>query len=171
MDWIKKSFYICFLLCMISSDGRLANSDPLPTAIQSLDQSIQKQIKDKKVIGCAVAVVDHGKIIFIKAYGVRKTGSKEPINLNTLFQLGSISKTLSATLVGILIKENRFKLESPAAHFYPKLSPETTVQHILSHTTGFERKGWNQKIEASQTRDQMLNELAASQQATGTFRR
>ncbi len=159
------TLFACLFIFLFYFAAALAKGDSVPSAIQNLDKSIQQQIKDKKVIGCVVAIVDHGKVIFMKAYGVRKKGDKAPTNLDTVFQLGSISKPIAAALVAILIRENRLKLDSTVISLYPHILPETTVQHILSHTTGYDRKGWNQKIEAHQSRDLLLKQLAASKQA------
>lgn len=54
--------------------------------ITKVDQFITNQIHRKQMVGCAVAIVDQGKIVFIKSYGVLKKGQKPPITENTLFQ-------------------------------------------------------------------------------------
>lgn len=162
---MKKVILPCLLLCwFLRVDLCTADDQNINKSVKILDQYIQNQINEKKAIGCAVAVVDHGKIIFIKAYGSRKKGEKSPVNLKTIFQLGSISKPISATLVAILVKENLLKFDSPMINWYSEISSETTVQHVLSHTTGYKRTGWNQKIEEYQSRESLLKQLALSQQ-------
>src|SRR5471030_1605473 len=96
-------------------------ADPLSTALTKLDQHIQSQVQQEKAIGCAVAVVSEGKIIFMKAYGSRKKGAQAPIDLNTVFQLGSISKPISASLIALLQKQNLLSVETAVAKYYPHL--------------------------------------------------
>jgi CubicO group peptidase (beta-lactamase class C family) len=69
----------------------------LAHSYEALDQFIQQEFEKSKVIGAAVTVVDHGKVSFMKTYGVQKKGNKTPVNLDTVFQLGSLSKPISAS--------------------------------------------------------------------------
>ena len=161
---IRSIFHTFLLLFCIHIDVCFADTLPLSRSLKNLDSTLQKQIHEKKAIGCAVAVVDRGEIIFIKAYGSCKKGEKAFVNLQTVFQLGSISKPISATLVAILMKEGLLDLNAPLHAFYPPISSNTTVKHLLSHMTGYKRAGWNQKIEDDQSRESLLNELADSEQ-------
>lgn len=161
---ILKTILYTFIL-FLQFDICFADNASLNKSIKNVDKYIQTQIKEKKAIGCAVVIIDHGKIIFIKAYGNRKKGEKAPVNLETVFQLGSISKPITATLVAILIKEKLLTFNTPVSHLYPKFSSEITIRHILSHTTGYKRTGWNQKIEEYQSRESLLQQLSASEQS------
>lgn len=156
---------IIFLVVVYLDYSTWASSNNLtvsPQLITKIDHYIQNQIHQKKSVGCAIAIVDHGKIVFIKSYGVLKQGKKKPITVNTLFQLGSISKAITATLVAKLVKEKYLDLDLPIQTFVsPPLVP-LTLRHILSHTTGYSRQEWNQKIEAGMTRDLLLKTLAQS---------
>ncbi|WP_032112264.1 hypothetical protein [Candidatus Paracaedibacter symbiosus] len=44
--------------------------------ISKIDQFIQQQLHQQKVVGCAIAIVEQGKVVFIKSYGVLKKGKK-----------------------------------------------------------------------------------------------
>ena len=136
----------------------------LTSALQRLDHHIAQQIQQKKVVGCAVAVVDGNKIVFMKAYGVKKKGEKDKIDIHTSFQLGSASKPISATLIALLNKQGLLNLDAPITPFYPYLKPATTLRHVLTHTTGFKRKGWNNKIENRVLRPQLLKDLETAEQ-------
>ncbi|MBY0461704.1 MAG: beta-lactamase family protein, partial [Alphaproteobacteria bacterium] len=132
--------------------------------MQKLDQYIAKQVEQKKVIGCSVAVVEGNRIIFMKAYGVKKKGGKDKVNLDTSFQLGSASKPIAATLIALLNKQGLINLDAPITPFYPYLKSRTTLRHVLTHTTGFKRKGWNHKIENGILRSQLLKDLKTAEQ-------
>jgi beta-lactamase class C len=90
----------------------------------------------------AVAVVSKGKIIYMKGFGVRAIGRPEPVNLATRFQIGSISKAISSTLIAILNREQKISLDHPI-----EAIPGATLRHILSHTTGIPSAGFNALIE------------------------
>lgn len=136
----------------------------LESALKKLDQHINQQIQQNKVMGCSVAVVDHGQIVFMKAYGLKKKGGKDRVDLNTAFQLGSASKPIAATLIALLKKQGLINLDAPLNFFYPYLKPTTTLRHVLTHTTGFKRTGWNHKIENSVLRAQLLKDLETAVQ-------
>ena len=164
---IKKAYVSAYLLVLIIVcfiNALTAQSDALAIPLQKLDQHIQSQLNQEKAVGCAVAVVYHGKIIFIKAYGFKKKGDKSPIGINTVFQLGSVSKPISASLVAILQKQNLLSVSNSVTSYYPHILSETTIKHLLSHTSGYNRTGWNSKIEAGQTRSQLLKQLTKSKQ-------
>lgn len=118
-----------------------------------LDRHIQEALQKGRVAGIAAAVVEHGKIQFIKAYGVCKKGSQEAVNLDTVFELGSLSKPMTASLAAILQKKKLLDLRTPK------------IRQMLSHTTGYKRIGWNQKIEAGRARSQLLQELTETERA------
>lgn len=124
------------------------------SSLEKLDSYIQNQIKEDNAVGCAVAVVENGKVVFMKAYGVLKKGGKDPVNLDTVFQLGSISKPISATLVALLVKAKLIDI-----------SKGTAIHNVLSHTTGYSRAGWNQKIEEGLSRELMLKQLMDAEQS------
>lgn len=152
--------FLC--LCIIFSGNSFASS--LNTALQKLDQHIQGEIKKGKAVGCSVAVLDHGKVVFLKAYGVQKKGENARVDLNTVFQLGSTSKPVTSTLVAILQKQGAIHLDAPAQPYFTCLKPSTKIRHVLSHTTGYKRAGWNNKIESKVLREQLLKELTKASQ-------
>lgn len=147
---LKGIVYSFVLIFIVVFNDCSANTH---SSLEKLDSYIQDQIKKDNAIGCAVAVVENGKIVFMKAYGILKKGKKDPVNLDTVFQLGSISKPISATLIALLVKEKLMDI-----------SKGTAIHNVLSHTTGYNRAGWNQKIEAGLSRELILKRLMGAKQ-------
>jgi beta-lactamase class C len=154
-----------FFILAVALMGNLAHAYPLAEAVRKLDLDVQAQLKRGKIPGCAIAIVDKGVVVFIKAYGVRKKGDKAPIDLDTVFQLGSISKPITATLVEILQKQGIINLETQVNAVFPFVNPATKLAHILGHTTGYSSTGWNRKIEDHVPRENLLRELSDSKQS------
>ena len=162
---MHRIFILIFFL-LLSHCQTFANT--LAEPIKQLTQQIEHLIKTKKIPGCAIAIVDHDKIVYMNAFGVRKIakGKKsEPINLDTVFQLGSISKPITATLIAILQKHGTLDIDQSATTHLPWISANTTTRHLLSHTSGFVRTGWNNKIEANTPRITLLRDLSAHPQS------
>jgi len=131
--------FIIILIFMVASH---ANNDPVTSILPRLENLVQKAMRAKKVPGMAVAVVSKGKIVYMKGFGVRAIGQPERITSKTRFQIGSISKAISSTLIAILNREQKISLDHPIESI-----PGATLRHILSHTTGIPSAGFNALIE------------------------
>lgn len=126
--------------------------------IKHLDDYITASLKKSKAPGCVVAIVGPREVYFLKAYGVKELGQSVPLTKKTLFQLCSVSKPLTATLAVLLQAKNMLSLETSISTYLPdfKLQGQTEplcLRHLLSHTSGVLRQGFNALIEASSTRE------------------
>ena len=161
-------FYIFISTLFIRIAPCVSRADDTTEPLKQLIHQIEHLIKTKKIPGCAIAIIDHDKIIYMNAFGVRKMvkGNRGiPINIDTVFQLGSISKPITATLVAILQKHGVLNIDQPAQAHLPWISANTTTRHLLSHTSGFIRTGWNNKIEANIPRITLVRDLSAHPQS------
>jgi len=95
--------------------------------------------------GVSVAVINDGRIEWARAYGVREAGSNEPVNTETLFQAGSISKAVTAVAALLLVQQGKLNLDEdvnrrltlwkvPENEFTRER--KVTLRRILSHTAG-----------------------------------
>ncbi|TIN30067.1 MAG: beta-lactamase family protein, partial [Mesorhizobium sp.] len=60
---------------------------------------------DGAVPGLAIGVVHDDKVIFLKGFGHREAGRPEPVDADTVFQIASLSKPISATVVAALVSD------------------------------------------------------------------
>ncbi|HUX78468.1 MAG TPA: serine hydrolase domain-containing protein [Alphaproteobacteria bacterium] len=137
----------------------------------SLDKFIINFSKTKTPPSCVVAIVGPNDVYFLKAYGIRKLGQPERLTEKTLFQLGSVSKPLTATLVGILQTQQKLSIQNPVTNYLKdfKLQGQEQpllIKHLLSHTSGVPRKGFNALVESFTERSKIFEkaqhtELAA----------
>ena len=77
-------------------------------------------------------------------YGVTSVEDPLPVHDQTLFQIGSVSKTFTATAVMVLVERGRLSLDDPVCRHLPKfrllgrdIAKQVTVRHLLTHTAGF----------------------------------
>ncbi len=133
------------------ADEPVASAAPLP-AIEAAavagwaDSTFEAALARKEFSGLVVSVVRDGKIIFAKGYGRAdhaRPGLVDPSN--TLFRIGSITKTFTASLVARLVDEGRIEsLDDPVNRYLRDYSlpandgVEITLHHLLTHTAGFE---------------------------------
>ena len=94
--------------------------------------------------GASLALTD-GSTVVTAVHGVTSLRTRQPVTPETLFQIGSITKVLTATLVMALVDEGRVALDAPVQTYLPwfavadgDVAAAVTVRHLLCHTSGFE---------------------------------
>src|SRR5882672_10651422 len=63
----------------------------------------------------AIAVVKDGKIVLAKGYGLREIGKADSVTEHTLFAIGSVSKSFTATALAMLVDEKKLKWDDTLA--------------------------------------------------------
>jgi CubicO group peptidase (beta-lactamase class C family) len=89
--------------------------------------------------GGVVMVIQDGKIVHKKGYGLADVEQDIPITPETIFHLGSVGKQFTAMGVLILVEQGRVDLDDPISAYIPELDwmdPEVTVRSLLHHTSG-----------------------------------
>jgi CubicO group peptidase (beta-lactamase class C family) len=111
--------------------------------ICQFESKVDNIFKKSSVPGIAVAVIKEDKIISIKCLGVRRNDSSEPITPDTVFQIASCSKPVTATVIASLAGEGKIKWDDPIIKYYHnfKLSDPWITEHVnfrdlLSHRSG-----------------------------------
>jgi CubicO group peptidase (beta-lactamase class C family) len=103
-------------------------------------------MKAHGVPGMSVAVIDRGRIVWVKGYGVTAKGGTQPVTPRTLFLAGSISKAVTAVGALVLVQRGQLQLQSdvnerlrswhvPRNDFTAVRA--VTLGELLSHTGGF----------------------------------
>jgi CubicO group peptidase (beta-lactamase class C family) len=90
--------------------------------------------------GCAVGVIEDGKLTFAKGYGRASLEQGTPITPRTVFDLGSVSKQFMAATVMLLVEDRVLSLDDDVRKFLPELaqigSERITLRSMLHHTSG-----------------------------------
>ena len=87
----------------------------------------------------SLAVVQHGRIVYLKAYGRARLPDR-PADIATRFGIGSITKQFTAAAVLLLVDRHKLSLDDRVGKFLPDLTDANniTVRELLSHTSGYE---------------------------------
>jgi CubicO group peptidase (beta-lactamase class C family) len=103
------------------------------------------EILDRRpAVGLAVGVVRGGRLELIHGHGVADVGSRSPITQDTVFRIGSITKTVTAIAIMQLWERGLVDLDAPASDYLRafRLVPASeswrrvTLRHLLTHTAG-----------------------------------
>src|SRR5680860_175968 len=111
--------------------------------LATLDSVIQEQMARWEVPGLSIGVMHAGQIEFA-GHGIANIETGAPVAPETLFQVGSISKVFTATLLMTLVDEGRVDVDAPITAYVPELvlsDPSArdaiTVRRLLTHMAGF----------------------------------
>jgi CubicO group peptidase (beta-lactamase class C family) len=106
-------------------------------------------MKDARVPSLSLAVIHDSKIVYSKGLGVRNIDTGEPVNEETIFEAGSLSKPVFAYAVLKLVGQGIINLDEPLHKYLPYKDIEQdsrykliTARMVLSHTTGFVNLRW-----------------------------
>ena len=110
---------------------------------RDLDAYVTRVMRDFKVPGVSVAVVQDGRVLLAKGYGVRKLGEPTPVDDRTLFGIASNTKAFTATALGILVEEGKLEWDAPVINYLPWfamydpfVTRELTIRDLLVHRSG-----------------------------------
>jgi CubicO group peptidase (beta-lactamase class C family) len=108
-----------------------------------LRTELEATCREKRIPAIAVAVVIDGKVVAATAVGHRKVGAPVRVERDDAFQVCSVAKSMTATLLGRLVDEQKLRWDLTLAEMFPGLVREmrpvyqkVTVAELLSHTDG-----------------------------------
>ena len=124
---MKKNWPIICILFLLRTMTVFAEDEPNSTSypepskqmLQDFEQYVQKTMKEWDIPGMAIGVVQGDKVVYAKGFGVKTLGGKDPINLDTIFQIGSVTKSFTAALIAQLVDEGKFKWDDKVSNYLP----------------------------------------------------
>ncbi|WP_026715208.1 serine hydrolase domain-containing protein [Flavobacterium daejeonense] len=128
------------------SDERLAR----------IDNMLNKAVADSEIPGAVALIARHGKIVYLKAFGMADNASSKKLNTDAIFRIASQTKAITTTAVMMLWEEGKFKLDDPISKYIPEFKNpqvldsvypdgkyttkaakrEITIRDLITHTSG-----------------------------------
>jgi CubicO group peptidase (beta-lactamase class C family) len=119
---------------------------PAPKSVDDLDGIVTKAMADSKIPGISVAIVRDGKVIYAKGFGYRDVEKRLPVTTDTIFAIGSVSKSFTSLIFGTLNDEGKVDWDKPVRTYLPTFQVDdpiatdhATPRDLLSHRTGLAR--------------------------------
>ena len=112
-----------------------AEADPMTMRIYALFAWFDKP----DAPGASVMVIQKGRVLFEKGYGLADLEQKTPIRPHTNFRLASVTKQFTAMAVLLLVERKKLSLEDRLEEFFPEFSEcgkQITIRQLLNHTSG-----------------------------------
>jgi CubicO group peptidase (beta-lactamase class C family) len=122
-----------------------------------IDAAVVQLMERAHVTGVGIAVLNDGKVVYLKAYGVRDKEKHLPLTPDSVMTAASLTKPAFATMVMRLVDERIIELDKPVYEYLPKPLPEydaykdladdhrykqITMRMLLDHTSGFPNWRW-----------------------------
>lgn len=115
----------------------------MTAALSKLEALAQGAVADGAVPGLAIAVVHDDKIVFLRGFGLREAGKQEAVDADTVFQIASLSKPVSATVVAALVSDRVVSWDSRIADLDPAFrladpypTSELAIRDLFAHRSG-----------------------------------
>jgi D-alanyl-D-alanine carboxypeptidase len=131
-----------------------------------LDSIIRKAVAEKYIVGLSVGVMQNGRVILSKGYGLRDLVTKDSVTPQTMFAIGSVTKQFTCSALLMLAEQKRLSLTDPVAKYYPNLTraKDITLLDLGGHLSGY-RDYYpldfvDQEMQKPATADEIINEYA-----------
>ncbi len=115
-----------------------------PVRLGAVDSIIQQAIADKNIPGAVLVIGHDGAVIYRKAYGERSLEPRrEPMTLDTVFDLASLTKVVATTTAVMqLVEQGKIRMNDPVVKYLPEFGQngkeDITVRQLLTHYSGLE---------------------------------
>lgn len=124
-----------------------ASNNPLKDSLDLwVERMVKPYIQKGNTCGLELAFIHNGHLRKYSYGSVKKTADQLPDAANTIFEIGSVTKTFNALLLAEEVISGRMKLADPINLYLPDSIPELsfqgkpiTLQHLANHTSGFPR--------------------------------
>ncbi|HEV2828087.1 MAG TPA: serine hydrolase domain-containing protein [Pyrinomonadaceae bacterium] len=128
-------------LALVAEQTLGSRSDRFQAAFQLLDDYISRHMAEVGAPGMTLGLADRTGLLRSSQYGFADVKAGIKVSPQTLFEIGSISKSFVAIAVLQLVEEGKVELNKPVTNYLPWLKIESkygpiTTHHLLSHTSG-----------------------------------
>lgn len=134
------------LVPMTSQSQQLPNRGLDSQRLSRLATRMKSLVDEGAMAGAVALVARRGEVLSVQAVGFQDLESRKPMRTDTIFDIRSVTKTVTAIGVMILVEEGKLTLNDPVEKYLPDfktVDPKTTgphslitIHHLLTHTSG-----------------------------------
>ena len=137
--------------------------------VRSFESMAQKMVAGGRIPGLAVAIVQNGRVLSARGYGVTDARSGEAVDAHTVFRLASLSKSFAGTMTGILVNDGVLRWDSRLVDYLPNFrlsqpaaAQQVTITDLLSHRVGLSHNAYDRDLEANADFHTLTQKLATA---------
>ncbi|MFN0136034.1 MAG: serine hydrolase domain-containing protein [Phycisphaerae bacterium] len=145
----RLSACLCGLSLLALAGAQTSASKPVSDERVAYEAAVTELLQTTVAAGespaIGAAIIRDGKLVGVSVAGVRKAGSPEPVTVDDLWHIGSCAKAMTATVLAMLVEEDKLKWESTLADVFPELKDamhadfrSVTLDQLLAHRGGID---------------------------------
>jgi D-alanyl-D-alanine carboxypeptidase len=129
---------------------------------EKVDEIVTKIMKENHIPGLSIAISMPGKIIE-KSYGVANAEYTIPLEKDSVFEIGSISKTFTAIGILMLQEKGKLSVNDRLTKYFPQYPGwhDITLKHLLQHTSGIKEMTETEPFKSHRQKDWTPQEVIA----------
>ena len=167
---VQRATLVLVALALVARGGDAgAAALDRPRSIDELKARIAEVLERNNVPGAGIALVAGDRVVWAGGVGLADRATRRPVTADTLFRVGSITKSFVALALVKLAEQGRLSLDARVADLAPELQIENrwqkeapiTVAHLLEHTAGFDDMHFNEMYAPLSVEDAPLAEILA----------
>lgn len=144
----------------------IENPNKIQSILPAFEKSVNTMLEESHVPGVAIGIVSGDKIVFMKGFGVRDIETKEAVDTNTIFPIGSLSKAFTGVTMAKLVSQGKVKWDDKVISYLPHfklydpwVTKEITIRDLLSHRSGLTTHTGDILQVLGYNREQIINRL------------
>ena len=145
---MKRSVSILMIVLLLGVPmftARTAGQEPGETGFASIDAFIEDEMDASRIPGVALAIVEGGQVTHMRGFG--DAGSGAEVTPQTLFPIGSLTKSMTALAIMQLVEAGSVDLDAPVRDYLPwftvaddDAAGRISIRHLLNQTSGLSRQ-------------------------------
>lgn len=108
--------------------------------MKEFESYLHSLMKQSSIPGIGIAIARDGELIYQKGFGFRNIKEQLPIDIHTVFGIGSLTKSFTATAILQLHEKGKINIYESITNYLPELciksANEMSIHHLLTHSTG-----------------------------------
>lgn len=166
--WMMASVVGCWAHDATAADaaGGKISRERINDAIAKIEKLAEETIKSNGAPGIAITVVHQDEVIYSKGFGVREAGKPELVDADTVFQIASMSKPLTSTVLARMVGQKEVDWDDRIADhdpgfvmFDPYVTHEVRLRDMLCHRSGLPAHAGDLLEDIGYSKDEILHRL------------
>ena len=128
----------------VSSVTHAAPAQTWAAAVERARQIMREGVAEKNLPGASVAVGAGSELLWAEGFGWSDIETRRPIAKDTRFRIGTASIALTSAAVGVLLENDRLKLDEEIQTYVPEFPRKpwpVTLRHLMAHVAGVRNDG------------------------------
>jgi CubicO group peptidase (beta-lactamase class C family) len=155
--------WLTLLAILLPAARTVAQEPPIP----DFETWVESEMERWRLPGMAIGIVRDDSLVYARGFGVRRLGSPERVDENTVFGVASTSKAMTAAALAMLVDEGRLHWDDPVIRYLPDfqlsdpwVSEHVTIRDLLTHRVGVGRITGNRlRFIPNRTRAELLHQM------------